>query len=73
MLRAGVADAVDPNKSSLAKTAAAEPILVESADRRNEFITDLVCSVVDLVVGALTAVSVNEVVSEFADTGLLFS
>lgn len=71
VLRAGIADSVDFDEASLAKTAAAEPILIDAADGTNEGCTGLVNSVVNVVFWALAAVSIDEVVSERADASLL--
>jgi hypothetical protein len=66
------ADSVDFDVPTLAKTAASEPILIEPTDGADERGTGLVDSVVDLISAALAAVSVDEVVSEGANAGLLF-
>lgn len=49
VLRAGIADPVDFYEASLAKTAAAEPILIDAADGTNERCTGLIYGVVNLL------------------------
>jgi hypothetical protein len=73
MFRARVTDAVDFYKSSLAKTAAAEIIFIESAGWRNDFTASLGYSIVDLIVGALTTSSINKVVPKCTCASLLLS
>lgn len=70
---ASAADSIDFDVPSLAKTAAAEPKFIEAANWRHEEWAALVDSVVDLMVGALAAGSVDGVVAEGADAGLLLS
>jgi len=72
MLGTVIANSVDSHKSSLAKTAAAEPILIESAERSNEFGASLSIRVINLVAGTLRAGSVDKIISKFANAGLLF-
>jgi hypothetical protein len=67
------ADSVDLDVAGLAKTAAQVPVLVEAADGRHEGGAGLVDCVVDLVMGALAAVAVHQVVPEGAHAGLLGS
>jgi len=72
MLGTVIANSVDSYKSSLAKTAAAEPILIESAERSNEFGASLSIRVINLVAGTLRAGSVDKIISKFANASLLF-
>lgn len=68
---AGNALSIDFDVTSLAETAAAEPILMPAADRADERGAALVDTVVDLVISALAAGSIDGVVPERADAGLL--
>lgn len=72
VLGACIADSVDFDEPSLAKTAASEPILIEPTNRRHENLATLVGSVVDFIFSALGAASIDDVVAIFADAGLLF-
>lgn len=71
MLGTGGALTIDTVESQLAETAALEPVLVEPADRGDNGGAGLLHAVIDLLVGASSAGSVDEVESEIADTGLL--
>jgi hypothetical protein len=62
----------NPDVSELTEAAAFIPILVESADRCNWILASLSFAVVNFASGASIADSVNEVVSEIANTLLLF-
>lgn len=72
MLGTVIANSVDSHKSSLTKTAAAEPIFIESAERSYEFGASLSIRVINLVAGTLRAGSVDKIISKFANAGLLF-
>ena len=66
-------DSLDLYVLILAEAAAAEPKLVEAAEWTHESGARLVGSVVDIVVRALAAVSVDKIEAKGADAGLLLS
>jgi hypothetical protein len=71
VMGASVTNSIYSDEAFLAKAATSKPVLIESTDRRSIHAASLGVWVIDLTVSALTTGSIDEIVSEWAYTGLL--